>query len=177
MKITKTELMQTIKEELEDMLESSVEDPHDKLGRMLKDRGVESDKDPDETDEDYWKRREKKGMSDLFKSGVPQRAARNLPENKMKITKTRLMGMIQEELKSLIKEDEDEDWRWLRQRDPGFEPEQAMGAELTDLPPEAMEELSRLMNQPKIQRIQDEERRTIIMNSYIDFLKDKYGIQ
>ena len=59
MKITKSQLIQTIKEELEDILEYSVEDPHDKLDRMLKDRGVESDKGPDETEEDYWKRREK----------------------------------------------------------------------------------------------------------------------
>ena len=166
MKITKTQLIQTIKEELEDMLEYSVEDPHDKLGRMLKDRGVESDKDPDETDEDYWKRREKKGMSDLFKSGVPQRAARNLPENKMKITKTKLMKMIQEELK-YIGEGLDFD-RYASQD---------AGAELTDLPPEAMEELSQMMNMPNIEAIQDEQRKKIIMNFFIDHLKDKYGIQ
>jgi|1_EtaG_2_1085319.scaffolds.fasta_scaffold10664_2 hypothetical protein len=175
MKITKTELIQTIKEEFEDILESP-EDPHDKLDRMLKDRGVESDKGPDETDEDYWKRREKKGMSDLFKSGIPQRAARNLPENKMKITKTKLMKIIQEELNSVLDERvETPEGDFLRSV--GIRPEQAMGAELTDLPPEAMEELSQLMNQPKVQRIQDSDRRTIIMNSYIDWLKEKYGIQ
>tara|TARA_R110002072_G_scaffold65659_1_gene162070 strand:- start:70 stop:570 length:501 start_codon:yes stop_codon:yes gene_type:complete len=166
MKITKTELIQTIKEELEDMLEYSVEDPHDKLDRMLKDRGVESDQEPGESEEDYWKRKEKKGMSDLFKSGVPQRAARNLPENKMKITKTKLKEIVKEELKYTI-EGLDFD-RYATQ---------PAGAELTDLPPEAMEELSQMMNMPNIEAIQDEQRRKIIMNSFIDHLKDKYGIQ
>ena len=109
MKITKTELMQTIKEELEDMLEYSVEDPHDKLDRMLKDRGVESDQEPGESEEDYWKRKEKKGMSDLFKSGVPQRAAKNLPENKMKITKAKLQQIIKEEYQRTLSEFEHED--------------------------------------------------------------------
>ena len=166
MKITKTELIQTIKEELEDMLEYSVEDPHDKLDRMLKDRGVESDQEPGESEEDYWKRREKKGMSDLFKSGIPQRAAKNLPENKMKITKAKLKEIVKEELK-YIREGVDFD-RYASQD---------AGAELTDLPPEAMEELSQMMNMPNIEAIQDEQRRKIIMNSFIDHLKDKYGIQ
>jgi hypothetical protein len=101
MKITKTELMQTIKEELEDMLEYSVEDPHDKLDRMLKDRGVESDQEPGESEEDYWKRKEKTAMRKLFKLGIPQRAAKNLPENKMKITKAKLKEIIKEEISEL----------------------------------------------------------------------------
>ena len=54
--------------------------------------------------------------------------------------------------------------------------QQPEGSEVTDLPPEAMEELSQLMNAPHIKTIQDEERRQAIMNYFIDHLKEKYGV-
>ena len=166
MKITKTELIQTIKEELDDMLEYSVEDPHDKLDRMLKDRGVESDQEPGESEEDYWKRKEKTAMRKLFKLGVPQRAAKNLPENKMKLTKTKLMEIIGEELAELLQEEGMMD----RFRTSDY------GADIGELPPEAQQELSQQMNEPRLKAIQDPERKKIIINYLIDTLKDKYGV-
>ncbi len=216
MKITKTQLMQTIKEELEDMLEYSVEDPHDKLDRMLKDRGIESGPEPGESEEEYWKRREKEAMHKLFKLRVPQRAAKNLPENKMKITKTELMEIVKEEIAKLGLDEAfgraqsgPEARRGLTYRrrtgrgvssgvadrvgpqgyDPGpsADPQPpggmmdrfaatAPGEDIGELPPEAAKELAQMMNEPEIKSIQDEERRKVIINYFVDHLKDKYGV-
>ena len=94
----------------------------------------------------------------------------------MKITKTKLMEIIQEELKTVLEErTETPDGDLIRSLRRGKEPLPPMGHEVTDLPPEAMEELSQLMNQPKIKKIKDTTRRTIIMNHYVDVLKKKYG--
>ena len=210
MKITKTELKKTIKEELEDMLEYSVEDPHDKLDRMLKDRGVESGPEPGESEEEYWKRREKEAMHKLFKLRVPQRAAKNLPENKMKITKAKLKEIIKEEIAKLGLDEAfgraqsgPEARRGLTYRrrtgrgvssgpqgyDPGPsadpQPSGGMmdrfataspGEDIGELPPEAAKELAQMMNEPEIKSIQDEERRKVIINYFVDHLKDKYGV-
>jgi hypothetical protein len=93
----------------------------------------------------------------------------------MKIKKTKLMEMILEELEKVLNERvTTPEGDFLRSV--GITPEQPAGAELTDLPPEAMEELSLMMNQPRIEKIKDEDRRAIIMNHLIDRLKKKYGV-
>ena len=105
-------------------------------------------------------------MRKLFKLGVPQRAAKNLPENKMKLTKTKLMEIIGEELAELLQEEGMMD----RFRTSDY------GADIGELPPEAQQELSQQMNEPRLKAIQDPERKKIIINYLIDTLKDKYGV-
>jgi len=190
------------------------EDPHDKLARMLKARGVEPSQKPGESDKEYWKRREREGMTDLFKSGIPQRARRNLnrQESKMKITKSQLKKIIAEEMaklgvdeafgratsasrprtprlsRSRVAADPESgsradppasgDMPWHPQGSKYVDQKarQSAGAGIGDLPPEAAEELSQLLNAPHVKAIQDEERRRVIMNYLIDHLKDKYGV-
>jgi len=84
----------------------------------------------------------------------------------MKITKTKLMEMIEEEIAGLLQEEGMMD----RFRTSDY------GADIGELPPEAQQELSQKMNQPSVKRIQDPERKKIIMNYFIDDLKDKYGV-
>ena len=93
----------------------------------------------------------------------------------MKITKEQLKQIIKEELSKILNERvTTPEGDFLRSV--GITPEQPAGAELTDLPPEAMEELSLMINQPKIEKIKDEDRRAFIMNHLIDRLKKKYGV-
>ena len=88
----------------------------------------------------------------------------------MKITKTQLKQIITEELKNVLGE------RFIMQPTSEYADAPA-GSELVDLPPEAMEEFSQLMNAPHTKKIQDEEKRRVIMNYLVDFLKDKYDVQ
>jgi len=87
------------------------------------------------------------------------------------------LDIIQEELEKVLDEKtETPDGDLIRFLRRG-KPLPPMGHEVTDLPPEAMEELSQLMNQPKIKKIKDTTRRTIIMNHFVKWLKNKYDIQ
>ena len=94
----------------------------------------------------------------------------------MKITKSQLKQIIKEELSKILNERvTTPEGDFLRKL--GITADQPAGVELTDLPPEAMEELSQIMNQPNVQKIKDDDRRAYLMNKMIDRLKKKYGVE
>ena len=112
---------------------------------------------------------------DLLGSEIGQKAAAGRAEReKLAQQINERLDVIQEELKKVLNERfgiEGGDTPYEKAYDPREE-----GAGLTDLPPEAMQELSQMMNAPNVSAIEDKNRRNIIMNYFIDHLKEKYGV-
>jgi len=115
---------------------------------------------------------------DLLAHDIGQKASAG-PAEREKLAQqiNERLDIIQEEIKNVLNEKEGD--REHASFGGGYSAglaQQSAGSEVTDLPPEAMEEFSQLMNAPSVKNIQDEERRRVIMNYLVDHLKEKYSV-
>ena len=114
---------------------------------------------------------------DLLAHDIGQKASAGRAEReKLAQQINERLDIIQEELKNVLNEKAGD--RKHASFSGGYMAglaQQPAGSEVTDLPPEAMKELSQLMNEPHIKKIQDEERRGVLMNFFVDHLKEKYS--